>query len=381
MRVPGGGASCPGVGRLGSGALPPPTTCPFGRAAGAHYPLAVGPGGAGVGTRHQPHSARSCEVALRAVGAARGCPGGAPHCLGVGRPGTGALPPPASQPFKRAAGARFPLAVGAVCGHGGPAVLGTLSRAAVRRVLCALPWFAAPGGRCGLAPVLVPWLWLATCLSGVPRGPAFVRRSSSRPVALGAPVGFLVAVVPSPTPGAHAPGFTGWLRGARGGRPRTGLIVPAAGPCRGKGAGRAPRRTRSGPRDGVVPGGSLRLRSWAVCAAVVWRVWTRSLTRPVSRTVNLATGDSAGAPGLFHVDADTAPFRSEDATPGSRACVRVRALLGQVGRAGLPGAFWCASPFIWPFLVRSLLVRPAPGWGCPCSLSYGCGLLRGMGLF
>ena len=70
MRVPGGGASCLGVGRPGSGALPPPTTGPFRRAAGAHYPLAVGAGGAGVGTRHQPHSARSCELALRAVGAA-----------------------------------------------------------------------------------------------------------------------------------------------------------------------------------------------------------------------------------------------------------------------------------------------------------------------
>ena len=70
MRVPGGGASCLGVGRPGSGALPPPTTRPFGRAAGAHYPLAVGAGGAGVGTRHQTHSARSCELALHAVGAA-----------------------------------------------------------------------------------------------------------------------------------------------------------------------------------------------------------------------------------------------------------------------------------------------------------------------
>ena len=78
MRVPGGGAFCLGVGRPGSGALPPPTTRPFGRAAGAHYPLAVGAGGAGVGTRHQPHSARSCELALRAVGAARGPSGGAP---------------------------------------------------------------------------------------------------------------------------------------------------------------------------------------------------------------------------------------------------------------------------------------------------------------
>ena len=70
MWVPGGGASCLGVGLPGSGALPPPTTRPFGRAAGAHYPLAVGAGGAGVGTRHQPHSAHSCVLALRAVGAA-----------------------------------------------------------------------------------------------------------------------------------------------------------------------------------------------------------------------------------------------------------------------------------------------------------------------
>ena len=70
MRVPGGGASCLGVGHPGSGALPPPTNRPFGRAAGAHYPLAVGAGDAGTGTRHQPHSARSCELALRAVGAA-----------------------------------------------------------------------------------------------------------------------------------------------------------------------------------------------------------------------------------------------------------------------------------------------------------------------
>ena len=218
-------------------------------------------GGAGVGTRHQPHSARSCELALRAVGAAPGRTGGGASCLGVERPGMGALPPPTTRPFGRAAEARFPLAVGAACGRVGPAVLGTLSRAAVRRVLCALPGFAAPSGRCGLVPVLVLWLWPAACLSGVPRGPALVRRSSSGPVALGAPVGFPVAVVPFPTPGAVAPGFTEWLRGAPGGRPRARLIVAATGPCRGKGAGLAPRRTRSGPRDGVVPGGSLRLRS------------------------------------------------------------------------------------------------------------------------
>ena len=77
-RAPGGGASSLSVGLPGSGALPPLTARPLGRAAGAHYQLAVGAGGVGVGTRHQPHSARSCELTLRAVGAARGRPGWAP---------------------------------------------------------------------------------------------------------------------------------------------------------------------------------------------------------------------------------------------------------------------------------------------------------------
>ena len=135
------------------------------------------------------------------------------------------------------------------------------------------------------------------------------------------------------------------LHRARGGRPKTELFMPAAGRCRGSGPGLPPRRIRSGPCDGAVPGGSLQSRFWAACATVVSRVWTWSLTRPIFRTARLSTGDSAGAPGLFRVDADTAPFGSKDATPGSRACVRVPAPLGWVGRAGLPGAFWCASSF------------------------------------
>ena len=61
--------------------------------------------------------------------------------------------------------------------------------------------------------------------------------------------------------------------------------------------------------------------------------------------------------------------RPSGGLPGCWAAVRVRALLGRVGRVGLSGAFWCASPFIWPFLLRSLLVRPPPGWGC---LVCGC---------
>ena len=109
--------------------------------------------------------------------------------------------------------------------------------------------------------------------SGVPpwraSWPRVVRRALSGPVALGASIGFPVAVVPFPNPGACAPSFTGRLRGARGGRPRTGLFVPAPGPRRGGAAGLAPHRTRSRPCDGVLPGGSLRCWSWAACAAVV----------------------------------------------------------------------------------------------------------------
>ena len=312
---------------------------------------------------HQPHSARSCELALRAVGAARGRPGGRllPGCRASG---VGRSPTPDQSSF-RACG-RGPLPAGRGCG--------------VRAWGPFCPWHLVPcrGPSC---VVRASWVrgtrWpfsLGTCPCAVvvPGSVPLWRASWPR---VGAPL--LVRSGRSRCsgrlsccrgvfshPGGCPPGFTGWLRGARGGRLRTGLIVPAAGACRGKGAGRAPRRTRSGPRDGVVPGGSLRLRSWAACAAVVRRVWTRSLTHPVTRTVCLSTGNSADAPGLFRVDADTTLAGRRTPRPGP-ACVCVRALLGWVGRAGLPGAFWCASPFPWPFLVRSLLVRPPPGRGCP----------------
>ena len=346
-----GGRHLPVCWASGAGRSPTSDRPSFGHEARAHYPLALG---AGVGTRHQPHSARSCELALRAAGAARERLGGAPRacvwdvrgwalfharlpvfgvcghgplptgcgcggcgrrapsptpqrallragfarcgggtrasgggalCLCVRRPGPGALPPPTARPCGvrpgptthwlwvrgvrawgpvtsataralasplcallgwhegargerllpvcgvsgvgrsptpdclssgPAAGARYPLAVGAVCVRVGPAVLGTFSRPAVRRVLCALPGLAAPYGRCFFAPVLALWLWPAACFSGVPRGPALVGRASSGPVPLGAPVAFPVAVVPSPTKGAVAPGFTGWLLRAGG---------------------------------------------------------------------------------------------------------------------------------------------------------------------
>ena len=73
-----GGASCLGAGRPGLGALPPPRARPLGGLPGPSTHWLWVRRGAGVATRHQPHSARSCELALRAVGAALGRPGGAP---------------------------------------------------------------------------------------------------------------------------------------------------------------------------------------------------------------------------------------------------------------------------------------------------------------
>ena len=91
---PGGGASCLGVGCPGSGALRPPSARPLGGLPGPTTHWLWVPGGAGVGTRHQPHSARSCVLWGRHEGARGGA-----SCLGVGRPGSGALPPPTARPL------------------------------------------------------------------------------------------------------------------------------------------------------------------------------------------------------------------------------------------------------------------------------------------
>ena len=108
----------------------------------------------------------------------------------------------------------------------------------------------------------------------------------------------------------------------------------------------------------------------------VLRVWTRSLMRLVSRTARLSTGDSAGAPGLFRVDAQTAPFGSEDSTAGPCACVHVRAFLAASGGPASWARFGAPHPFLWPFLLLSSSARPPQGWGCPaCVVSGFCFLL------
>ena len=115
-RAPGGGASCLGVGRPGSGALPPPTARPLGGLPGHTTHWLWVRGGAGMGTRQQPHSARSCVLWGRHEGARGGRL--LPRC---GASGVRRSPGPDCPPSGRAAGAHYPLAVGARgCGRGDP---------------------------------------------------------------------------------------------------------------------------------------------------------------------------------------------------------------------------------------------------------------------
>ena len=79
MRVPRGGTSCLGVGRPGSGALPAPAARTLGGLPGPTTHWLWVQGDAGLGTRHQPHSARSCELWGRHEGARGGCWRHQPH--------------------------------------------------------------------------------------------------------------------------------------------------------------------------------------------------------------------------------------------------------------------------------------------------------------
>ena len=120
MREPRGGASCLGMGRPGLGALPPPTARPLGGLLGPTTHWLWVRGGAGVGTCHQPHGAHPCELALCAVGAAPGRPRGVPPAWVWGVRGR-ALSHPRLPALWAAAGAHYPLAVGAGgCRRGDP---------------------------------------------------------------------------------------------------------------------------------------------------------------------------------------------------------------------------------------------------------------------
>ena len=141
MRVPGGGASCLGLGRRGSGALPPPTARPLGGLPGPTTHWLWVRGGAGVGTRHQPHSARSCELALRPVGAARGRLGGAPPAWVWGVRGRALSHPRLPALW---AGCRGLLPTG--CGCGGVGAWGPVTNPTARALACRGGCMRVPGG-------------------------------------------------------------------------------------------------------------------------------------------------------------------------------------------------------------------------------------------
>ena len=93
-----GGRLLPWCGASGVGRSPTPDCPPSGRAAGAHYPLAVDAGGHGRGDPSPtPQRALLRAGFARCVGGTR-VPVGAASCLGVGRPGSGALPAPTARP-------------------------------------------------------------------------------------------------------------------------------------------------------------------------------------------------------------------------------------------------------------------------------------------
>ena len=94
-----GGRLLPACGACGVGRSPTSDCLSSGRAAGAHYPLAVGAGGVrawGPVTNPTARALASWLCALR--GRQEGARGGA-SCLGVGRPGSGALPAPTVRPL------------------------------------------------------------------------------------------------------------------------------------------------------------------------------------------------------------------------------------------------------------------------------------------
>ena len=140
-RAPGGGASCLGVGRPGSGALPPPTARPLGGLPGPTTHWLRVRGVAGVGTRHQPHSARSCELALRAVGVAGGRQGGVLPAWVWGVRGRALSHPRLPALW---AGCRGPLPTG--CGCGGVRAWGPVTNPTARALACCGGSMRVPGG-------------------------------------------------------------------------------------------------------------------------------------------------------------------------------------------------------------------------------------------
>ena len=163
--APGGGRLLSGCGASGVRRSPTPDRPSLGRAAGARYPLAVGAGDVGLGTHQQPHWARSCQLVLRAVGAAPRRPGawgvwGAalshaqPPVLGAC--GWGPLPTGCGRgPTARALACWLCVLLGRHQGAQGGAYRLGVGRLGLGTLPCptAHPWVMRPGSAS-------PWLWV-----------------------------------------------------------------------------------------------------------------------------------------------------------------------------------------------------------------------------
>ena len=251
----GGGCLLPGFGTSAVWRFPTPDRPSFGRAAGARYPLALGAGGVGAGTRHQPHSAHSCQLALPAVGAARGRWGGGcllPRC---GASGVGHSPTPESPSLGHAAGAGYPLAVGA-----GGVGLGTCHQPrSTRSADLALRAVGAAGGRPGGMPLA--WVWGVRGWALSHARPPVLRACGRGPLPTGSGCGGCGQGDLSPIP-QRALLLAGFARCGGGTRaPEGGCLLPG---CGASGVGRSP--TPNSPSFGHAAGARYPL---AVCAGGV----------------------------------------------------------------------------------------------------------------
>ena len=133
------GRLLPGCAASGVGRSPNPDCPPSGRAAGAHYPLAVDAGGCGTGDPSLAPQHALLRAGFARRGAARGRPGGAPPVWVWGVRGR-AL----SQTRLPAlwAGSQGPLPTG--CGCGGVRAWGTVTDPTARALAS---WFCALWGR------------------------------------------------------------------------------------------------------------------------------------------------------------------------------------------------------------------------------------------
>ena len=314
---PSGRAAGAGVGRPGSDALPAPTACPLGGLPGPVW----GVWGWTLSHSRLPALWASCRGRCGASGVGRSpspdCrPSGRAAGAGVGRPGSDAPPPPTARPLG---------------GLLGP-VWGVRGRALSHPRLPALS--AGCWGRCGA--------------SGGGRSPTPDCPPSGR--AAGGSVGRPGSGALPPPTACPLSGLPGPVWGVRNWTVSHHRLPALWAGCRGRcGASRGGRSpTTDCPPSGRAPGSGVGLAG------------SDALPPPTARPLGGLLGPVWGVRGRALSHPQLPGLRA-----GCRAAVRVRALLGRVGRAGLPGAFWCASPFIWPFLLRSLLVRPPPGWGSP----------------